>query len=285
MFNLGSNSRLRGSGHLILNVVRACNIITLLAIAAVSWVMIVMTAIRGTFFFFDAASQFFTSVIAITLILTELSLLEPYFRRTWPVFSPAHGFAWLGAALVVMGCQVLGNLNESAIQPGKIGREIHNLVLATGILSLTFGAANMVATLLFADRKAGINARMIRSDGNLAEASKGDHDYQSSAGSASRSGSVRESDEEKESAPKRWTRRFTLAAGRGLKAKIGHPILQPQDPHHDLESQYPPRSPHSDVRDSRSSPIVPGIKRPDTAMHPLNTRRSVYSEVSYLPRF
>ena len=104
--------------------------------------------------------------------------------------------------MVVMGCQVLGNLNEPAIRPGKIGQELYNLVLATGTLALTFGVANIASSILFADRKAGINARMIRSDGNLAAA-------------AGESDAI--SDLEEKRASGRWTRRFTLRMGTGSR--------------------------------------------------------------------
>ena len=261
MFNLVSNATSRGTGHLVLNVLRACNIITLLAIAVVSWVMIVMTALRRTFFFFDAASHFFASAAAVALILTELSLFKSYVRRTWPAFSPAHGLAWLGTAMVVMGCQVLGNLNEPAIQPGKIGQEFYNLVLATGSLALTFGVANIATSILFADRKEGINARMIRSDGNL-------------AASSAESDAV--SDLAEKRASHRWTKRFTFANGHRLK--ISRPIPQPQQ---DVESQYA----GEDWRGDRTSPILPDVKRPDTALHPLHTGVGRYSEVSHLNRF
>ncbi|KAL2112595.1 hypothetical protein VUR80DRAFT_7020 [Thermomyces stellatus] len=267
MYSIASKPGLRGCGHLVLNAIRPCNIITLLAIAVVCWIMIVMSGIRGSFFFFDAASHFFCSVIALALILTELSLLKSYFRANWPLFSHEHGLTWLGTAMVVMGCQVLGNLNEKAIQPKEIGRSIHSLVLATGILALTFGVVNIATSIVFSDRKAGINARMIRSDGNLASPKNAEDD-------STRSGSVL--GEEKETKTNRWTRRLTFANGRRLK--ISRPILQ--DPQ-DVESQFQSDS----WRDSRSSPIIPEVRRPDTAMHPMNTGVSRYSEVSHLPRF
>ncbi|PKS06953.1 hypothetical protein jhhlp_005549 [Lomentospora prolificans] len=269
MFNA---SAIRGLGHLILNILRACNIITLLSVAVVAWIMIVMTGIRNQFFFFDAASHFFTSCIAILLIISEVNLLKPYFAKHWPVLSNQHGFTWLGMAMIVMGCHVLGNLNKSATSPQTVGAPIHRLILATGILALTFGVANIASSFLFCDRKNNINARMIRNDGNLAASTaKGHHDEDVIS---HRSNSVRHNDVEEEKS-NRWTRRFTFAGGRRLK--ISRPI--PQQP--DMEAQYPVE----DWRNSRSSPILPEIKRPDTALHPMNTGVSRYSEVSHLPRF
>ncbi|CRK35470.1 hypothetical protein BN1708_019767, partial [Verticillium longisporum] len=106
MFNLSENSRLRGSGHLILNVFRAFNIIGLLAVATASWVLIVMSGLTGNFFFFEAISHAFTSATAALLICSELNLFKRYFATRWPVLSPYHGLTWLGIAMVVMGCHI-----------------------------------------------------------------------------------------------------------------------------------------------------------------------------------
>ncbi|CAI4217285.1 unnamed protein product [Parascedosporium putredinis] len=256
MFNA---SAIRGLGHLILNIIRACNIITLLSVAVVAWIMIVMTGIRDQFFFFDAASHFFTSCIAIVLIISEVNLFRPYFARHWPVLSDLHGFTWLGMAMIVMGCHVLGNLNKSATSPENVGAPIHRLILATGILALTFGVANIAASFLFSDRKNNINARMIRNDGNL-------------AASTSSNGKAPGMTMPAHTVPTP----FTFAGGR--KLKISRPI--PQQP--DMESQYPVDDWR---RNSRSSPILPDIKRPDTALHPMHTGVTRYSEVSHIPRF
>lgn len=43
MFNLNSDSKIRGPGYIILNVIRVLNIIVLLLVAIASWVMLVMT--------------------------------------------------------------------------------------------------------------------------------------------------------------------------------------------------------------------------------------------------
>src|SRR5690606_4934642 len=126
----------------------------------VAWIMIVMTGLRNQFFFFDAASHFFTSCIAIVLIVTEVNLLKPYFAKHWPAFSDSHGFTWLGMSMIVMGCHVLGNLNKSATSPETVGASIHRLILATGILALTFGVFNIASSFLFGDRRNGISARM-----------------------------------------------------------------------------------------------------------------------------
>ena len=280
MFNA---SAVRGLGHLILNIIRACNIITLLSVAVVAWIMIVMTGIRGQFFFFDAASHFFTSCIAIFLIVTEVNLLKPFFAKHWPVFSDLHGFTWLGMSMIVMGCHVLGNLNKPATSPATIGVSLHRLVLATGILALTFGVANIASSFIFCDRKNKINARMIRNDGNLAAqtAAKNRHLHEDADILSHRSNSVSHNEEKSN----RWTRRFTFAGGHRLK--ISRPIPQQQsDVEAQSQSQYPSQYPvDHDWRDDRSSPIMPEIKRPDTALHPMNTNASRYSEASHLPRF
>ncbi|ERT00027.1 uncharacterized protein SPSK_09506 [Sporothrix schenckii 1099-18] len=174
MFNLSGNTKLRGIGYRALNVLRPCNIIALIAIVAASWVMIVISGVTGQFFFFDAITHVFTSSIAIFLILTEIQwgFLKRYFERSWPAFSDRHGFLWLGLAMVVLGCDMLGNLNKPVFSIKNIGLPLWRLIMAAGILSLTFGFFNFVATIIFRDGPSGLTARMIRADGNLADGGK-----------------------------------------------------------------------------------------------------------------
>ncbi|EFW98736.1 hypothetical protein CMQ_4588 [Grosmannia clavigera kw1407] len=171
MFNLANNSKLRGIGYRVLNVLRPCNIISLLAVTAASWVMVVMTAIRGQFFFFDAIAHVFISSVAMFLVLTEVQFgfLSRYFAHSWPVFSNRDGFLWLGLAMIVLGCDMLANLNKPAFTVANLGLPLWRLILAAGILSITFGTANLIATVVFRDGPARLTARMIRADGNLAD--------------------------------------------------------------------------------------------------------------------
>ncbi len=174
MFNLAGSTKLRGIGYRLLNVLRPCNIVALLSVTVASWVMIVMTGVTGQFFFFDAIAHVFISSISMFLILTEVQLrpLKRYFERSWPVFAERHGFFWLGAAMVVLGCDMLANLNKPAFTVKNLGLPLWRVILAAGILSITFGIFNFIVTLVFRDGPANLTARMIRADGNLADGGK-----------------------------------------------------------------------------------------------------------------
>ncbi|KAF6821282.1 hypothetical protein CMUS01_03218 [Colletotrichum musicola] len=273
MFNLSENSRLRGSGHMILNVFRAFNIVGLLAICASTWVMIVMSILKGKFAFFDSASHFFTFSIAVFLIISELNIFRSYFERNWPVLSSDHGLSWLGIAMIVMGCQVLANTSEPAFSAETLGLPLWRLILASGILAITFGFFNVVSSIVFRDGSNGINARNIRSDGTLASGKNSFVD-----GYSVRSNSIRE-----EKTFRRLTQKFTPWSKNtnANRPNISGPIVS------DVE--------HGNVSDSnrdwdedRRSPIMPEVARPPTALHPMNTgnvRYTKYSEASNMDRF
>jgi len=59
-----SSKRLAGPGYIILNGIRAANIIALLASIAASIVMVVKTFTVSKFFFFDAVTHVITAVSA-----------------------------------------------------------------------------------------------------------------------------------------------------------------------------------------------------------------------------
>ncbi|CAK7209246.1 hypothetical protein SCUCBS95973_000374 [Sporothrix curviconia] len=172
MFNLSENTKLRGIGYKALNALRPCNIIALIAVVAASWVMVVLSGVTGQFFFFDAITHVFTSSVSIFLILTEIQwgFLKRYLERAWPVFSDRHGFLWLGIAMIALGCDMLGNLNKPVFSSKNLGLPLWRLIMASGILSITFGFFNFIATVIFRDGPSGLTARMIRTDGNLADA-------------------------------------------------------------------------------------------------------------------
>jgi hypothetical protein len=165
--------------------------------------------------------------------------------------------------MVIMGCHILGNLNRPATSIDNIGLPLWRLILAAGILAITFGFFNIVSSIVFRDRKNGITSRNIRSDGSLASGKNSFTDAYSA-----RSLSVKN-----EKPEKRWTQKFNLKSGR---PKISSPIIQ-----QDVEQGN-----HSEWQDEdRRSPIMPHIQRPNTALHPMNTGHSRYSEASHLPRF
>ena len=282
--------KIRGSGWIVLNILRGCNIITFLAICVASWIMIVTGGIPNAFFFFDAVSHFFFSCTAIFLIISESGIFSSYFERNWPVFSYSHSFVWLGCTMLIMGCSALGALAQPARSQEKLGLPMWRVILASGILALLFGIVNLVVSLIYRDARAGITARHVRNDGSLAKGMGAAKSF-TDASSSVRSASVRSREGPAEKQPNRFTRFFGVGGGVGggsgeSRLKISKPI-----PNADLEAAYHAREPqpmssHSAaVADDRSSPVVPELKRPPTAMHPAFTGGSRYSEVSHMTRF
>ncbi|ROT40275.1 hypothetical protein SODALDRAFT_92633 [Sodiomyces alkalinus F11] len=281
MFNLSENSRLRGSGHLILNVFRACNIISLLAVCVATWVMIIMSGLTGNFFFFEAVSHFFTFVVASFLMCSELNLFKRYFARHWPVLSPYRGLTWLGIAMIVMGCHVLGNLNRRSVTPEVMGGHFWRLVLAAGILCVTFGFFNIISSVIFRDSDNGITARNIRADGAIASPTSGAPTFNDAF--SARSGSFRSNPSfRNEKGFKRLTQRFIKPSWPGAKPKIGKP-MPAMDDDDDVERASNNDASIYPVPDR--SPIMPDVPRPPTALHPINQRITTYSEAHHLNRF
>ncbi|KAL3300488.1 hypothetical protein RB213_014056 [Colletotrichum asianum] len=265
MFNIAENQRLAGSSHVVLNVFRAFNIIGLSAVCASSWVMIVMSILKGNFAFFDSVSHFFTFCIAVFLIVSELPVFEGYFQRNWPVLSLNHGLSWLGIAMIVMGCQVLANTSEPAFSAETLGLPLWRLILASGILAITFGFFNIISAIIFRD--GDLNSRNFRADGSLASAKSVD-------GYSFRSNSVRE---EKPSKFKRLTQMTPWGRNHNGRPEISHPIP-------DMERGYTPQQPH-DYDEDRRSPIIPNIERPLTTLHPAHRARATNYSVASMSQF
>lgn len=57
---------LAGPGYIVLNTIRALNIVGLIAVIAASSVMLVKTFVVSKFFFFDAVSHVFTAALSST---------------------------------------------------------------------------------------------------------------------------------------------------------------------------------------------------------------------------
>ncbi|KAK1772634.1 hypothetical protein QBC33DRAFT_21775 [Phialemonium atrogriseum] len=274
MFNLGAKPGVRGFGHIFLQVLRLLTIITLLTTMASNWAMIIVSGLEDRFAFFDTVSHIFASTIALCLIISELDMigiLKRYFERNWPVLSPTHSLAWLGLAMVMLGCQLISDQGKEAYSKKIFGMPLWRLVLSSGILAITFGFSNILSSLIFRDGKGGITARQIRSDGNLAQPTSAKDDIYEEY--SQRSASVRQ--KENISAARRVTRMLNVKNFRRSKIQISKPIMHPTDA--DLE--------HGDSgRDDRASPIMPNVQRPPTVMHPAYTGGSRYSE-AHMSRF
>ncbi|KAI9664607.1 MAG: hypothetical protein M1821_006053 [Bathelium mastoideum] len=164
---LSAKSR-AGPGYVILNVIRVMNIIALLAVACASVVMLVKTFIVSKFFFFDACSHVITTSVSLFLICSEISLFRSYFARNWPLLSPAHGFVALGFAMIVLGINILGNLNKQATSQQSLGLAFWRIVIGSGIIVFIIGFLNILASYIFCDSSQGITSRMVRADGATA---------------------------------------------------------------------------------------------------------------------
>ncbi|OCK83629.1 hypothetical protein K432DRAFT_290686 [Lepidopterella palustris CBS 459.81] len=163
-----STKSLAGPGYIILNILRAMNIIALMAVVAASVVMLVKTFIVSRFFFFDAVSHVITALSSTFLMVSECSLFRTYFARNWPLLSPSHGFVGLGVGMIILGLNILGNMNKAATSQESLGLAFWRLVLASGILVLVIGFFNVFASYIFRDTSQGITARRVRSHGAVA---------------------------------------------------------------------------------------------------------------------
>lgn len=191
MFSLGRDHP--GIGHVVLNVLRAFNLIGLAAIMLASWAMPVLSGIFNNFFFFDTFTHFFIFLIAAALFYSELPMpwFKERFRRSWPVLGPDHSLAWLGFGMIFIGFQVLGDLVKPAYTINTIGLAWWRAILASGILAITFGVFNLLGSLLFRfstvdekGRRVKVTSRQIRTHGKLAEQHALNKDYDAATAAA-----------------------------------------------------------------------------------------------------
>ncbi|KAK4454980.1 hypothetical protein QBC34DRAFT_341474 [Podospora aff. communis PSN243] len=294
MFDFGANSKVRGSGHLVLNGLRALTLIGLGTVMVACWAMIVMSGITGHFQFFDTISHFFIFGISVFLVISEVNLFKAYFENNWPVLSPTHSLAWLGLALLIIGCSIMGDLVKPAYSQENLGLPIWRLVIASAILSIAFGVFNMIVSVIFRDGKNRITARMIRTDGNLAapgyknspyDVGSYTTGYPTNDGYSQRSNSVRQKDEDEGGVLPSAARRFTRALNpKNMNFNFRKSRLQISAPmplgggHRDVEHGS------ADQLNDRASPIIPAVQRPPTALHPAFTGSSRYSE-AHMTRF
>ncbi|KAF9693476.1 hypothetical protein EKO04_008166 [Ascochyta lentis] len=176
-----SAEHLAGPGYIILNVQRGLNIIALASVVASSVVMLVKTFIVSKFFFFDATSHVITAIVGLFLIVSECSLFRNFYARNWPLLSPAHGFVTLGCAMMILGLNMLGNMNKEATSQKTLTLPFWRLLVASGILAIVIGFFNVIASYVFCDRSRGITARRVRSRGAMtlseADAESQHYDY------------------------------------------------------------------------------------------------------------
>ncbi|KAK5127495.1 hypothetical protein LTR85_006834 [Meristemomyces frigidus] len=163
-----SPKSLAGPGYIILNAIRVMNVIGLLAVITASIVMLVKTSLASKFFFFDAVSHVLTCITGMFLLASELSLFRSYFARNWPLLSPVHGFVTLALSMIVLGINMLGNLNKPATSEKSLGLPFWRIVIGSGIVIFILGFVNLIASYVFRDRTQGITARQVRAHGAVA---------------------------------------------------------------------------------------------------------------------
>lgn len=235
-----------GPGYIILNAIRAMNIIGLLAVIAASSVMLVKTFVVSKFFFFDAITHVITAFLSLFLIITEFPLFRNYVARNWPLFSPSSGLVTLGVTMVVLGVSILGNLNKKATSQKSLGTSFWRIVISSGILVVILGVINIFASYIFRDSSRGITARQYRSHGAVA-----DQKVVSSASSAT-------------------SRRRSFHLGRADTLPSYRTETQHVAPHRNISA------PVNDVSPSQFSKFdnqCNDIERPDLAHHPAMTGR------------
>ncbi|KAM5455669.1 hypothetical protein MaudCBS49596_001570 [Microsporum audouinii] len=159
---------LAGPGYLILNIIRAMNIISLLAIIAANTILLIKTVLVSNFFFFETVTHVAIASISSFLIVSELSVFRSYFNRNWPLLGEDSGFVTLGTAMVLLGISTLGDLNNEATRQGAIGLPFWRLILGAGIISIVIGAANIGLSYVFRDSDLGVSARHVRARGAVA---------------------------------------------------------------------------------------------------------------------
>jgi hypothetical protein len=283
MFALNSPSKLAGGGYITLQVLRVLNIISLLLVAIASWVMLVMTVKTSNFFFFDGVSHFITSVVSCFLIISELNIWNNYFARNWPNLGPESGFVCLGLAMIILGFNILGNLNKGATSVENLGLPLWRVVIAAGILASLIGLFNIIATYVFSNSKLGISGRQVRDKGASTFAKPTPKDNFSMS-----SGSVRKDENSflpsynAPPSPPQDRRKSHFNFKLPIRiSQIGKPVVPAND---EQFSKW----------EDRSSPVAPDVQRPPTALHPaLNAPgpayppapSSRYSVVSNMTRF
>jgi len=196
--------------------------------------------------------------------------------------------------MIILGFNILGNLNKAATSVESLGLPLWRIVIASGILTSIMGFFNIIAvslsfestslkyiltnsqTYVFCDSKLGITGRQVRSHGATTTKETPSKSFSVSSGSTHRPASpVLPSYHTTTTTQERHKSRFGLKFPIRLSG-ISKPTVQ--DP--DQFSKW----------DSRSSPVMPDVQRPPTAMHPAYggvqyPASSRYSVASNVTRF
>ncbi|KAJ6107980.1 hypothetical protein N7523_009303 [Penicillium sp. IBT 18751x] len=159
---------LAGPGYVILNAIRALNIVVFLDMIAACIVMLVKINMQNGFFFFQAVTHAVVALISIFLIVSELPILQAYFNRNWPLFGEDSGFFALAGIMMILGVAMLGNLNIEVMNQKHLGLAFWRIIISAGILAMVMSVINMLSTFIFTDRSQGVSARHVRAYGAVA---------------------------------------------------------------------------------------------------------------------
>ncbi|GAP83813.2 putative SWI SNF complex subunit SMARCC2 [Rosellinia necatrix] len=256
MFGKNSSSGFQGHAYIILQVIRFCNVAVLLAVMVASVLMLIFAKLPNGFQFFADIVHALVFFFAALLIYTEIGVWatgQEFVARAWPMLGPDRGFTGLGAIMAVIGCHLLGGLNSGTYTAGGVPSQIPQVIIGVGIVTITFGFTNIIASLVFKSNE--VRARVVRQAG----ATVPNMSLNGSTGFNSRSNSTRKPD-------------------------ISGPFPMSTNDQFQPADYFPGDDKSMNSFDSRHSPIMPEISRPPTAMHPAN-RVTHYSEASHIDRF
>ncbi|KAH7311678.1 hypothetical protein B0I35DRAFT_70113 [Stachybotrys elegans] len=259
----------RGAGMIVLQILRAATVIGLLAGAASCYILMLHLDQDRGWFVFEGASIFFLSLVCLGLIVTEFPIINTvrdFFRESLPMLGPDSGLGALSLCLCVIGCNLLSKLNQPAYDTRNLADAFRQLIMAAGILNLVFGLLNGICTWVWSNRKEGIMARSVRSNGSLAEASeKGTRSWNE----IESIGSIRKE------------KRKSKFYGMFWKGNNDNEVNS-SSPRPNISGPMHADNSYDDDLEARQSPIVPGVRRPDTALHPMMHTRSSsrYSEAN-----
>ncbi|KAJ5281407.1 hypothetical protein N7478_006779 [Penicillium angulare] len=250
---------LAGPGYVILNVIRAINIIVFLDLIAGCVVMLVKINTSNGFFFFEAVTHALVALISIFLIISELPILRGYFNRNWPLFGEDSGFFTLAGIMMILGVSTLGNLNAPIMSQDKLGLAFWRIVISAGVLAMVMSLVNLLATIIFTNSDAGISARHIRAFGAAAP-------QQMSRTSSRRSFQL--SLKREDSVLPTYTREPAFKrASRRLTSRFPLKISSPLNPNN-LSADNGNGNDAASYKSSKYSRSSTEIRAPDPALHP-----------------
>lgn len=151
--------------YIVLNVIRALNVLSILACEIATGSLLVKTANFTITWFniFDLAAKAFIILFGIFLLITELpKVLRGWMNRHWPAFGNSSGFLTLAICLTFLGSIVLSYLTKEDADEKHLGGDFYRMCQAAGFMSVIMAPINLIATLVLLDRRRGLSARQVR---------------------------------------------------------------------------------------------------------------------------